>query len=104
MLVPEDAYTLMLMAPVGELPTAPTAGAAVVDASQLPRQPAHAVSHRLRQGRHAGGLGSHADGRPERRAAAGLVDAVTAEATLIREEIATDEEAADEEEEDAEVA
>jgi hypothetical protein len=29
---------------------------------------------------------------------------VTAEATLIREEIATDEEAADEEEEDAEVA
>jgi hypothetical protein len=104
-LVPEDAYTLMLMAPVGALPDGADRGTLL----WLMRRNFHDSSLApFRIGCDKAGTlvvwGRMPMEGLSGEQLAGLIDAVTAEAALIREEIATDEGAADEEEEDAEVA
>jgi hypothetical protein len=104
-LVPEDAYTLMLMAPVGELPDGADRGTLL----WLMRRNFHdSPLTPFRIGCDKAGTlvvwGRMPMEGLSGEQLAGLIDAVTAEAALIREEVATDEGAADEEEEDAEAA
>ncbi len=104
-LVPEDAYTLMLMAPVGELPDGADRGTLL----WLMRRNFHdSPLAPFRIGCDKAGTlvvwGRMPMEGLSGEQLAGLIDAVTAEAALIREEVATDEGAADEEEEDAEAA
>ena len=104
-LVPEDAYTLMLMAPVGELPDGADRGTLL----WLMRRNFHdSPLAPFRIGCDKAGTlvvwGRMPMEGLSGEQLAGLIDAVTTEAALIREEVATDEGAADEEEEDAEAA
>jgi len=101
-LVPEDAYTLMLMAPVGALPDGADRGTLLWlmrrnfhDSPLAPfRIGCDKAGTLVVWGRMPmEGLGGEQ--------LAGLIDAVTTEAALIREEVATDEGVEDEEEESA---
>ena len=104
-LVPEDAYALMLMSPVAALPKAMDQGTLL----WLMRRNFHdSPIAPFRIGCDSAGSvvvwgRVPMDGMSGEQLA-GLLDALAAEAALIREEIATDEGAADEEEEDAEAA
>ena len=104
-LVPEDAYSLMLMSPVAALPKAMDQGTLL----WLMRRNFHdSPIAPFRIGCDSAGSvvvwgRVPMDGMSGEQLA-GLLDALAAEAALIREEIATDEGAADEEEEDAEAA
>ena len=101
-IVPEDAHTLMLMAPVGPLPD----GADRCTLLWLMRRNFHdSPLAPFRVGCDKAGTlvvwgRMPIDGLTGEQLA-GLIDAVTAEAALIREETATDENAVDEEEEEA---
>jgi Tir chaperone protein (CesT) family len=104
-LVPEDASTLMLLAPVGELPDGADRGTLL----WLMRRNFHdSPLAPFRIGCDKAGTLVVWGRMPleglSGEQLAGLIDAVTAEAALIREEVATDEGAADEEEEGAEAA
>ena len=104
-LVSEDAYTLMLMAPVGELPDGADRGTLL----WLMRRNFHdSPLAPFRIGCDKAGTlvvwGRMPMEGLSGEQLAGLIEAVTAEAALIREEVATDEGADDEEEEDAEAA
>ena len=104
-LVPEDASTLMLLAPVGELPDGADRGTLL----WLMRRNFHdSPLAPFRIGCDKAGTLVVWGRMPleglSGEQLAGLIDAVTAEAALIREDFATDEGAADEEEEDAEAA
>jgi hypothetical protein len=104
-LVSEDAYTLMLMAPVGELPDGADRGTLL----WLMRRNFHdSPLAPFRIGCDKAGTlvvwGRMPMEGLSGEQLAGLIEAVTAEAALIREEVATDDGAADEEEEDAEAA
>ena len=101
-LVPEDAYTLMLMAPVGALPDGADRGTLLWlmrrnfhDSPLAPfRIGCDKAGTLVVWGRMPmEGLGGEQ--------LAGLIDAVTTEAALIREEVATEEGVEDEEEESA---
>ena len=101
-LVPEDAYTLMLMAPVGDLPDGADRGTLL----WLMRRNFHdSPLAPFRIGCDKAGTlvvwGRLPMEGLSGEQLAGLIDAVTAEASLIREETATDESAADEDEDDA---
>jgi len=104
-LVPEDAYTLMLMAPVGALPDGADRGTLL----WLMRRNFHdSPLTPFRIGCDKAGTlvvwGRMPMEGLSGEQLAGLIDAVTAEAALIHEEIATDEGIEDEEEEDAAAA
>ncbi|MBX3604811.1 MAG: CesT family type III secretion system chaperone [Piscinibacter sp.] len=99
-LVPEDAHTLMLLSPAAALPAAPDAGTVL----WLMRRNFHdSPLSPFRIGCDSAGRlvvwgrmpidGLRGD------QLAGLIDAVAAEAALIREEVATDDGAADEDDE-----
>jgi hypothetical protein len=100
-IVPEDAHTLMLMAPVGALPDGADRGTLL----WLMRRNFHdSPLAPFRIGADKNGTlvvwgRMPIDGLTGEQLA-GLIDAVTAEAALIREETATDENAVDEEEEE----
>lgn len=104
-LVPEDAHTLMLLSPVAALPPTMDRGTLLWlmrrnfhDSPLAPfRIGCDQAGNLIVWGR------MPIDGLSGEQLA-GLLDAVAAEAALIREEIATDEDAADEEEEGAEAA
>jgi Tir chaperone protein (CesT) family len=101
-LVPEDAYTLMLLSPVAALPQAIDHGTLLWlmrrnfhDSPLAPfRIGCDQAGNLIVWGR------MPIDGLSGEQLA-GLLDAVAAEAALIREEIATDESAADEQDDDA---
>ena len=101
-IVPEDAHTLMLMAPVGALPDGTDRGTLL----WLMRRNFHdSPLAPFRVGCDRNGTlvvwgRMPIDGLTGEQLA-GLIDAVTAEAALIREETATDENAVDDEAEDA---
>ena len=101
-LVPEDAYTLMLMAPVGALPDGADRGTLL----WLMRRNFHdSPLAPFRIGCDKAGTlvvwGRMPTEGLSGEQLAGLIDAVTAEAALIREEVATDEGVEDEAEESA---
>ena len=101
-LVPEDAYTLMLMAPVGALPDGADRGTLL----WLMRRNFHdSPLAPFRIGCDKAGTlvvwGRMPMEGLSGEQLAGLIDAVTAEAALIREEVATDEGVEDEAEESA---
>jgi len=101
-LVPEDAYTLMLMAPVGALPDGADRGTLL----WLMRRNFHdSPLAPFRIGCDKAGTlvvwGRMPMEGLSGEQLAGLIDAVTTEAALIREEVATDEGVEDEEEESA---
>lgn len=101
-LIPEDAYTLMLMAPVGALPDGADRGTLL----WLMRRNFHdSPLTPFRIGCDKAGTlvvwGRMPMEGLSGEQLAGLIDAVTAEAALIREETATDETATDDEEEEA---
>jgi hypothetical protein len=104
-LVPEDAHTLMLMAPVGALPDGTDRGTLL----WLMRRNFHdSPLAPFRVGCDRNGTlvvwgRMPIDGLTGTQLA-GLIDAVTAEAALIREETAIDENALDEEEEEEQAA
>ena len=101
-LVPEDAYTLMLMAPVGALPDGADRGTLL----WLMRRNFHdSPLAPFRIGCDKAGTlvvwGRMPMEGLSGEQLAGLIDAVTTEAALIREEVATDEGVEDEAEESA---
>ena len=100
--IPEDAYTLMLMAPVGTLPDGADRGTLL----WLMRRNFHdSPLAPFRIGCDKAGTlvvwGRMPMEGLSGEQLAGLIDAVTAEAALIREEVATDEGVEDEAEESA---
>ena len=105
-IVPEDAFTLMLLSPVAALPPASMDRGTLL---WLMRRNFHdSPLAPFRIGCDKGGnlivWGRMPIDGLSGEQLAGLIDAVVAEAALIREEIATDEGAEDEEEEGAEAA